>query len=180
MRTRSSVVKSRARATRAPDPPVAPLDSRLLSDERLGILFILWLVGRATVASIDRRIARTGLSADEFPVYCLLDLAGPLTPTALGTWMAAPATTVSAFVKRLEARGHVARRPNPADGRSCLLELTDAGRTAQNDAIRRFAPLADRVQRALGHEAGAIRLDLLHLRDVIDAAREAEANEAPA
>ncbi len=156
MRSRSTVVKGKAAAAlaappadRAGEPPSA-IDSGLLADERFGVLFILWLVGRATVDAIDRRVDGSGLSADEFPVYCLLDLAGPLTPSSLGAWMAAPPTTVSAVVKRMERRGHAVRRPNPADRRSFLLELTDAGRSAQEAAIELFAPLAGQVDRGLG------------------------------
>jgi DNA-binding MarR family transcriptional regulator len=111
-------------------------------------------VGRSTVAAIEARIAGSGLAPDEFAVYCLLDIAGPLTPSALGSWMAAPPTTVSAVVKRLERRGHVARRPNPEDGRSHLLALTTEGRRARDAASAAFAPLRDRVQGELGASTG--------------------------
>jgi DNA-binding MarR family transcriptional regulator len=161
-------------ATQSDDERPVAIDARLLADERFGVMFILWLVGRATVDAIDRRIQGTGMSADEFPVYCLLDIAGPLTPSALGTWMAAPATTVSSFVKRLEERGHAARRPNQADRRSYLLELTDAGRTAQSEAIEQFAPLAEKVERELGRATPRVRAELLHLRRIFDGLRETE------
>ena len=58
--------------------------------------------------------------------------------------MAAPATTVSSYVKRLEPRGHVERAPNPDDGRSYLLHLTDAGRVAHTDAAEHFLPHSPR------------------------------------
>ncbi len=184
MRSRSTVVKGAGPSNPAGNAdldqagandaqPVA-IDARLLSDDQFGVLFILWLVGRATVEAIERRVHPGGMSADEFPVYCLLDIAGPLTPSALGAWMAAPPTTVSSFVKRLERRGHVARRANRTDRRSHLLELTDAGRAAQGEAIQLFAPLAEQIERELGRATPRVRADLLELRRAFDAVRATE------
>jgi DNA-binding MarR family transcriptional regulator len=171
MRNRNSHVK--ARSGDSPPPPAQPLDERLFADQRLGVLFALWLVGRSTVGAIEARIGATGLAADEYAVYCLLDMAGPLTPSALGAWMAAPPTTVSAFVKRLERRGHVVRRPNPDDGRSHLLELTAEGRNARAAASAAMAPFSDRVRRDLGASADTFIDELLALRRILDAAQGA-------
>jgi DNA-binding MarR family transcriptional regulator len=186
VRTRSTVVKGSSTPTArsgtadldpagdAGDGRPPAIDERLFGDERFGVLFVLWLVGRATVDAIDRRIEGTGLSADEFPVYCLLDIAGPLTPSALGAWMAAPPTTVSALVKRLERRGHAVRRANTADRRSYRLELTEAGRAAQGDAIHLFTPLAAQIERELGRGTPRVRADLIRLRRAFDAVRGME------
>jgi DNA-binding MarR family transcriptional regulator len=170
MRNRTSRVKTPS--LDAPPTWTQPLDDHLFEDQQFGTLFALWLVGRSTVAAIEARIAGTGLAPDEFAVYCVLDIAGPLTPSALGSWMAAPPTTVSAFVKRLERRGHVARRPNPDDGRSHLLELTGEGRRARDAASAAFAPLRDRVQGELGASTASLTGELLALRRILDAARE--------
>jgi len=43
--------------------------------------------------------------------------------------------TVTNHVKRLEALGLVARRPDPSDARAWMIELTDAGRS-ELDAMR--------------------------------------------
>jgi DNA-binding MarR family transcriptional regulator len=169
MRNRTSRVKTPSTAARPAS--IRPLDDHLFADPQFGVLFALWLVGRSTVAAIEARIAGSGLAPDEFAVYCLLDIAGPLTPSALGSWMAAPPTTVSAFVKRLERRGHVVRRPNPEDGRSHLLVLTGEGRRARDAASAAFAPLRDRVQAELGASTGALTGELLALRRILDAAR---------
>jgi DNA-binding MarR family transcriptional regulator len=147
----------------------------LLSGEHGGVLFGVWLVGRATIEAIDRQIAASGLSAMEFPVYCLLALTGGMTPSALGSWMAAPPTTVSALVKRLEGRGHAVRRPNPADRRSYLVALTEQGRAAQDLAVTEFGPMAETVQAALGPRAQRVRDDLLELRRALDLVRTSDA-----
>src|SRR5689334_8642803 len=84
------------------------------------VLFKTWLVSRSATALVDRAVTDAGLTADEFAIYSVLR-AGPITPTALATWMASPATTISSSIKRLEARGHVTREANPEDRRSYRL-----------------------------------------------------------
>ena len=46
---------------------------------------------------------------------------------------------LSRLVDRLAERGFVERRPDPADGRSTLLSLTEAGRAAQRQIGRQHA-----------------------------------------
>lgn len=85
--------------------------------------------------------------------------------------MAAPATSVSSYVKRFEARGHVTREPHPVDRLSYRLHLTAAGRAAHQDAATRFGPVRQRVIEALGTRDLATGESLLALRTVVDALR---------
>ena len=114
------------------------------------LLLDVWLVSRATHGLLDEALAPAGLTADEFAVYSMLrgSEAGS-TPSELAGWMAAPATTVSSYVKRFEGRGHVERVPNPDDRRSYRLRLTDDGRAAHLAAAQRFAPVLAQVLVAL-------------------------------
>jgi DNA-binding MarR family transcriptional regulator len=153
-------------------------DARLVADDRLGILFVLWLVGRSTIDLSESCLEGLGIAADEFPVYCLLEIEAPLTPAALGKWMAAPPTTVSALVRRLERRGHVNRSPNPADGRSVLLELTPSGRRAQGAAAARFGPVVAEVEGRLGRREPRMKADLLDVRAMLDEIRALRATDA--
>jgi DNA-binding MarR family transcriptional regulator len=57
------------------------------------------------------------------------DIAGELSLTTGG---------VSKIVDAIEAAGHCGRRPNPADRRSSLIELTPAGKKALANATRTF------------------------------------------
>ena len=70
------------------------------------------------------------LSTDEFAVYSLLRLVGPTTPTRLAHDLGMPASTMTHCLRRMEAAGHLIRRPNPEDRRSSLIELTGAGSEA--------------------------------------------------
>lgn len=141
-------------------------------DERLdNVLFNVWLVSRATTDLVDAALADTGLDSDEFALYSVLVAADGITPSELARWLAAPPTTVSSYVKRLESRGHAERRPNPDDGRSYLLHLTDAGRQAHLDAGTAFLPVLDRVTSDLGRSADRVTDALRTLRTAIDHAR---------
>ena len=145
--------------TTATDAPVGQLDPGLGN-----VLFDVWLVSRATSAAIDDALRGSGLDADEFAVYSVLASSDRITPTELARWMSAPATTVSSYLKRFEARGHVRRVANPDDGRSHHLELTPAGRRVHQAAGERFSPLLQRVTALLGASAEPThrRLRVLH------------------
>ena len=99
-------------------------------------------------------------------------MAGPvsadsLTPTELARWMSAPATTVSSYVRRLSARGHLERERN-RDGRSYVLRLTEAGRAAHAAAGARFLPALEEVVAALGAQEPEVRRALAVLRRSLD------------
>ncbi len=135
------------------------------------VLFSVWLVSRATADLLDKAMSASGLDADEFAVYSVLTTAPTVTPTELATWMSAPPTTISSYVKRFEARGHVVREPNPNDRRSYRLRLTDAGREAHRSAAALFIPALRSVVEALGQEEPPVRAALLSLRSALDRAR---------
>jgi DNA-binding MarR family transcriptional regulator len=95
-----------------------------------------------------------------------------MTPTELARWMAAPATTVSSYVKRFEARGHVTREPNPDDRRSYLIRLTPAGGRVHRAAAARFLPVRQQVADSLAEQDGDTGEALLRLRTVVDDLRQ--------
>jgi DNA-binding MarR family transcriptional regulator len=117
------------------------------------VLFDVWLVSRAATALIDEAIREAGLDADEFAIYSMHAPTPGMTPTELASWMAAPPTTVSSYVKRFERRGHVRRAANPEDRRSYRVHLTAAGTSAHRAAGERFLPLLREVTELLGSGA---------------------------
>jgi DNA-binding MarR family transcriptional regulator len=148
--------------------PVKGLTPGEVRDEDVDVTFMVWLTSRATTDLMDATLAPAGLDGDEFAIYSVLNAASPITPSELARWMAAPATTVSSYVKRFEARGHVKREPNPADRRSYRIKLTPAGRRAHRAAVERFIPMRTRVEEGLGTRAPEVREALLALRSVLD------------
>jgi DNA-binding MarR family transcriptional regulator len=128
------------------------------------VLFDVWLVSRATTAALDVALAPSGLTSDEFAIYSVLTTTDAMTPSDLARWMAAPPTSMSSYVKRFEARGHVVRVANPGDGRSYRLQLTAAGRAAHRAAGKLFLPVLAHVERSLEQPAPTVReaLQSLH------------------
>jgi DNA-binding MarR family transcriptional regulator len=158
--------------------PAGGLSSAEVRDEDVDVTFMVWLTQRATSDLVDAALAPAGLDGDEFAIYSVLTAAQAITPTELARWMAAPPTTVSSYVKRFEARGHVERVPNPADRRSYRIKLTPAGRRAYRTAAALFLPLRTRVADALGAREDGVREALLTLRTVLDEIRHAPADGA--
>lgn len=174
MRDRSSSVKGWARESksRAADDRAgrasATDDGATPADEN--VLFAVWSASRATTGLLDSVLAPAGLTADEFAVYSLLTARPTITPTELARWMSAPATTVSSYVKRFQGRGHVERVPNPDDGRSYSIRLTDSGRQVHWACAERFLPALQRVEVALGAREPAVRDALRQLETAVDQA----------
>ena len=81
--------------------------------------------------------------------------------------MAAPATTVSSYVKRFERRGHVRRVPHPGDGRSYRVQLTTEGRAAHLVAGELFQPVLEEVTRRVGRGVPATHRRLRDLHRVV-------------
>ena len=156
--------------------PVTGLTPGEVREEEVDVTFMVWLTSRATTDLLDSALAPAGLDGDEFAIYSVLGAASSMTPTELARWMAAPPTTVSSYVKRFEARGHVKREPNPDDRRSYRIELTPAGKRAHHAAAALFAPLRAGVEANLGARAEEVREALLVLREALDQVRRTHIN----
>lgn len=68
--------------------------------------------------------------AESYGLMSLIGGAKEITPTEIAARLGVPVTTVSDRLRRLEDRGFAERRPNPDDGRSHLVSLTNEGRAA--------------------------------------------------
>jgi len=159
---------------------VKGLSAAEVREENVDTLFMVWLTSRATSDLLNRTLTASGLDGDEFAIYSILTAASTITPTELARWMAAPPTTVSSYVKRFEARGHVVREHNPDDRRSYRIKLTPAGRQAYRIAAAAFTPLRKRVAEALGARTDDIREALMAVRTAVDELRHsADEGAAP-
>ena len=156
-------------STTAPDEGAA---KRPLDRGPSNVLFDAWLVSRSVHQLIDTAIEESGLDADEFAVYSVLASGDGLTPSELAHWMSAATTTVSSYVKRFERRGHIARTPNPEDGRSYRVQLTAAGRDAHRRAGELFAPVLTQTEASLGTQVQNVHAQLLMLLRTIDTVRD--------
>ena len=165
---------------RARSTSVKPLSAAEVRGQQVDPLFLVWIVSRSAEDLLGAVLAPIGLTGDELAIYSILNAAPGITPSELSRWMAAPPTSVSSYVKRLEARGHLARRPHPDDRRSYRIQLTPAGKRAHRSAEALFGPVRERIIQALGERDGPVRDALLQLREVIDTVRADLPDDDPA
>ena len=119
---------------------------------------------------IEAALAGTDLPPEDYPVYVMIGIEGPLTPTDLARSLGMPLSTALFRAKRLERRGHVERMPHPDDGRSFLLRLTPQGEKLLAAARPAFRDLALAVEERLGAQrVGELRDALAELEASIDA-----------
>jgi DNA-binding MarR family transcriptional regulator len=89
------------------------------------------------------------LSMREYDVlYTLSKCPEPVRISELNRHVLLSQPAVSRMVDRLAERGFIARQPDPADGRSVLLSLTEAGRAMQRQVGRWHARSVARTMTA--------------------------------
>jgi DNA-binding MarR family transcriptional regulator len=128
---------------------------------------------------IEAALAGTNVPPEDYPFYVFIGADGPWTPTGLAAFFEMPLSTVLFRLGRLERRGHVERVPNPDDGRSYLVRLTDEGQRLLDEARPAFRDYAEAVEERLGPErVEALRAGLDDFRATV--ADEIEARSAAA
>ena len=103
-----------------------------------------------------RIVGPSVVTGSEFAVTSCIDSLGPTTPTELAQLLGISATTLSATIDRLVKKGQLRRVPHPDDGRSYLVELTDAGHATNQDCFTRFAAELQAVRANLDGDAEEI------------------------
>ena len=97
----------------------------------MAILGRVHRISREAGERVERHFRAHGIGRGDYDVLASLRRAGEpqvLTPARLGAGLLLSSAGVTGRIDRLERAGLVARRPDPADGRGVLVELTDAGR----------------------------------------------------
>ena len=91
----------------------------------------LMRVQQLVLAELDDLLRPHGLTFARYEALVLLTFsrAGSLPLGKMGERLQVHPTSVTSIVDRLEAAGHVVRRPHPEDGRAVLAEITASGRT---------------------------------------------------
>jgi DNA-binding MarR family transcriptional regulator len=93
-------------------------------------------------AAVEPAVARrAGISTSELQALRRL-VDGSLGPVELSRLLGVTSAASSGVVDRLAARGHVRRRPHPADGRRTQVEVTPTGREEIDQLL---APLRSRL-----------------------------------
>jgi DNA-binding MarR family transcriptional regulator len=98
--------------------------------------------------AIDATLGRHGLKRGEFDLLASLRRTSApfqLSPGDLAKAMVLSPAATTHRLQRLEERGLVVRRPDPADGRFGVVELTDAGRRLVDAAVTDHVATLDRL-----------------------------------
>jgi len=130
-------------------------------------------------SSLYVQVERAGYLA----MRMLADL-GPLSTNALAHALHLDASTVTRQVAALERAGFVARRPDPADGRSSTIALTAKGRLSMADVEQERRRCIEALVRDWDDGAQAdlacalTRLNVSLVESVADPAKPAQCQEA--
>jgi DNA-binding MarR family transcriptional regulator len=146
---------------------------------RLSILYEIHAAASAAHELVEQTLAPHGISGSEFALLSLLAASGAQPPSRLAEWSATSPPTVSKLLARLESRDLVERRPNPADGRSTLVELTGAGRDLHARARPDFAALSERLAGELGSARDDVRWSLQRLAGALSTLAGRPADQLP-
>ena len=106
-------------------------------------------------SSVEPAVARrAGLSTSELlALRYLVD--GSRGPVELSHLLGVTSAASSGVVDRLAARGHVRRRPHPADGRRTQVEITGSGRQALDSLLEPMRARLAGVDASLGEDERA-------------------------
>ena len=125
----------------------------------------------------DRFLASSGLRTTQFSILVRLRLAGPMPINALAKRLVMDRTTLGRNILPLEREGLIEIVPDPADGRSKVVRLTEAGAARLRAARAGWTQAQKKFEAAFGG-AHAVRLrDLLHAAAATEIGGAAAAGE---
>jgi DNA-binding MarR family transcriptional regulator len=136
---------------------------------RRNVLFRLFILGQLADDLLGRAMSGSRLQTNDFAVLSAIRAFQPITPSRLAALLGMPPTTLSSYLRRLEARHLVRRRPNPEDGRSSLLEVTKTGDTQTVSALPALQGSVARVHERLDYSPRELDLALDRLEDALRA-----------
>ncbi|MEO0361296.1 MAG: MarR family transcriptional regulator [Pseudomonadota bacterium] len=131
------------------------------------------IIQQLSRAAFEARLPK-GVTVAHFSVLNhLIRVRDGQTPLRIAGAFQVPKTTMTHTLAGLESRGFVELRPNPKDGRSKQVWLTDAGRAFREEAIGRLAPDVAALARTIDPAEIAAALPLLEkVRKTLDEARD--------
>ncbi|HEV3103264.1 MAG TPA: MarR family winged helix-turn-helix transcriptional regulator [Candidatus Dormibacteraeota bacterium] len=145
----------------------------------VSLLFDLFVVSQRVRRVLADGMAGAGMRADEYAVYSLLFMHGPMTATEMAAQLALPLSTTLDYVKALDASGHLHRIPHPDDGRAVQLALNARGVAAQARANQDWEVVRKQVEGSLRLPKAEVRAALQALDDAAAAALTARRKRSP-
>ena len=113
---------------------------------------LLSLRHRARAAAL---LAPLGLHTGQEALLLELDRTGPMIHAALSEALGCEPPSITLMTRKLEAAGHIRRKPAPADRRASIVELTDSGKALAEQIKRLWCTLAKETVTDLPPETAA-------------------------
>lgn len=104
---------------------------------------------RRVTQHYDAELSKAGLKTTQYSLLSYVQKLGPLRPMDLAASMKMDASTLTRNLKPLVDAGWVTNLPG-ADGRTRVVEITDAGREKRNEAQRKWRTAQENINRLLG------------------------------
>lgn len=105
--------------------------------------------------------SKAGLTPTQFAALCKTAELGTVTQNLLGRLVAMDPATIQGVVRRLTARGLIARTHDPMDRRTAVLAATEAGLALIGDAVASARRAHDTALAPLSNEEQQVFLALL-------------------
>jgi DNA-binding MarR family transcriptional regulator len=138
----------------------------------VSLLYDLFVVSQRVRRVLAEGMTGSGMRSDEYAVYSLLFMHGPLTATEMARQLGLPLSTTLDYLKTIDAAGHLERVPHPDDGRAIQVALNSRGVAAQIRANRHWEVVRKRIEGSLRLPKGEVRAALQALDDAAAAALE--------
>jgi DNA-binding MarR family transcriptional regulator len=139
---------------------------------RISLPFDIFELSTRLGTYLGHALEGTGVRPAEYAVYSLMLEAGPRTPSELAAMLGMPLSTMSTYLGAMLGRGDARRIPNPSDGRSVRVVLTDRGRGVVRTVNPPFTRALVALEANLDAPVGDVRAVL---RDVLEAIERADA-----
>jgi len=156
--------------------PETPTDLDALEDppqRRISLPFDIFELSTRLGTYLGHALQGTGVRPAEYAVYSLMLEAGPRTPSELAAMLGMPLSTLSTYLGAMLGRGDARRIPNPSDGRSVRVVLTDRGRGVVRTVNPPFTRALVALEANLDVPVGDVRATL---RGILEAIERADAD----
>jgi DNA-binding MarR family transcriptional regulator len=101
-----------------------PPKRKLKPPKKHRLVELFWTLAPAYTRWAEKQIAEKGTTPHRLRLIGLLCRQGPMTMSQLRDELGVTATNITALIDALEKNKRVVRKPNPADRRSTIIEVT--------------------------------------------------------
>jgi MarR family 2-MHQ and catechol resistance regulon transcriptional repressor len=133
----------------------------VIDDSGLHLWLVLWKAYESVRSHAVGHIHASGIGFSDFAVLELLLHKGPAPVNSIGQRVFLTSGSITTAVDRLEAKGLVQRCNEPADRRTRVVHLTEAGRQLAECVFAEHRQVLDRATAGLSASERAEAIELL-------------------